>query len=47
MQQVLMLYPYKMQVVQMLTPGNKQWKREFSQDFLQFSQQHPTTLDCL
>jgi len=40
-------YPYKIQVVQMLTAANKQQMREFCQDFLQFVQQYPTPLDWL
>jgi hypothetical protein len=43
----LMLYSYKIQVVQMLTAANKQQRHDFCQDFLQFVQQYPTTLDCL
>jgi hypothetical protein len=43
----LMSYPYKIQVVQMLTAANKQCRQEFCQDFLQFVQQYHTTSDCL
>jgi hypothetical protein len=42
-----LIYPYKIQVVQMLTAANKQWRHEFYWDFLQFVEHYSTTLDCL
>jgi hypothetical protein len=42
-----MLDPYKIQVVQMLTASSKQWRHDFGQNFIQFMQQYPATLDCL
>jgi len=42
-----MLYPYKIQVVQMFTAANRQQRCEFCRDFLQFMLQYSATLDCL
>jgi len=41
------LYPYKIQVVQMLTAANRQRRREFFRHFLQFVQLCPATSDPL
>jgi len=38
------LYPYRIQVAQMLTAVSQQRRREYSRDFLQFVHQHPTAL---
>jgi hypothetical protein len=46
MQQDLTLYLYKNHV-QMVTASNMQQRCEFCQDFLQFKQQYPATLDGL
>jgi len=43
----LTLYPYKIQVVQLLTTVYKQRRREFCRDVLQFVQHYPANVDCL
>jgi hypothetical protein len=35
----MMMHPYKIQLVQVLTAANKQWRHKFWLDFLQFMQQ--------
>jgi hypothetical protein len=47
MQWNLMLYPYKIQAVQMLTAASKQQRHEFYWGFLHFVQQYLTTLEWL
>jgi hypothetical protein len=45
MRRNLTLYPYEIQVVQMLTAAIKQRRSEFCRNFSQFVQLYPTTLD--